>query len=187
MKRVLVSGFSTFSDHKDNSSQIITELLKDTKIPGIELRTKILPVTFSGAFEELKKEMAAFQPDYIVSLGLAGNRQNIELEKVAINLIHTRGADNEGVSFQDHLIDEQGPVGHFSTLPLKEMREVATPFPVKMSFSAGTYVCNYLMYRVLQTTEGSQTKAGFIHLPHLKENQEAIFETLKALLSVCAH
>ena len=185
MKKVLLSGFTTFDEHKENSSQIMVELFKDAKLDGIELKTKILPVTFAGAFEELKKEIDSFKPDYIVSLGLAGNRKAIELEKVGINLIHTRGTDNDGVSLQDTLIDEQGPVGYFSTLPLKKMREVETAFPVKMSFSAGAYVCNYLMYKTLQYTEGGKIKAGFIHLPHLNENQEAIFQSLKALLNVC--
>ena len=113
MKKVLLSGFTTFDEHKENSSQIMVELFKDAKLDGIELKTKNLPETFAGAFEELKKEIDSFKPDYIVSLGLAGNRKSIELEKVAVNIIHTRGTDNDGVSFQDHMIVENAPVGYF--------------------------------------------------------------------------
>jgi pyroglutamyl-peptidase len=140
-------------------------------------------VTFARAFEELKTEIDTFKPDYIVSLGLAGNPKAIELEKVAVNLIHTRGGDNDGVSLQDTLIDENGPVGYFSTLPLKEMREVGGEFPVKMSFSAGAYVCNFLMYKTLAYTQGTGVKAGFVHLPHLGGDRETIFNTILKMIN----
>lgn len=178
MKKVLLSGFGTFDEHKENSSQIIAEMIRETKIDGLEIRVVILPVTFAKAFEDLKTEIDTFKPDYVVSLGLAGNRKAIELEKVAVNLIHTRGGDNDGVSLQDTLIDEKGPVGYFSTLPLIEMREVESEFPVKMSFSAGAYVCNYLMYKTLRYVEGMDAKAGFIHLPHLNDDKDKIFGSL---------
>lgn len=184
MKKVLISGFGTFDEHKENSSQIIAEMFRETKVDGLDIRIVVLPVTFAGAFEELKKEIDSFKPDYILSLGLAGNRKAIELEKVAVNLIHTRGGDNDGVSFQDHAIDEKGPVGYFSTLPLKEMREVEVPFPVKMSFSAGTYVCNYLMYKTLLYTHGTDVNAGFVHLPHLNSDKDKIYESVLKMVQL---
>lgn len=182
MKKILLSGFEAFDEHKDNSSQIMVELFSKSQLKGIELKTVILPVTFSSSFEVLKKEIDSFKPDFIVSLGLAGNRKAIELEKVAINLIHTRGTDNEGVSLQDKTIEEGGETGIFATLPIAQMREVVAPFPVKMSFSAGTYVCNFLMYKTLSYTKGSTMKAGFIHLPHISDDQEEMFATLSSIL-----
>jgi pyroglutamyl-peptidase len=184
VKKVLLSGFGTFDEHKENSSQIIAEMFRATKIDGLEIRVVILPVTFAKSFEDLKIEIDTFKPDYIVSLGLAGNRKAIELEKVAVNLIHTRGGDNDGVSLQDHVIDELGPVGYFSTLPLIEMREVESAFPVKMSFSAGAYVCNYLMYKTLRYVEGTSTKAGFIHLPHLNSDKDKVFESIFNMIKI---
>lgn len=184
MKKLLLSGFGTFDEHKENSSQIIAEMFRETKIDGLEIRVVILPVTFARAFEELKTEIDTFKPDYVVSLGLAGNRKAIELEKVAVNLIHTRGGDNDGVSLQDTLIDEAGPVGYFSTLPLIEMREVIVQFPVKMSFSAGAYVCNFLMYKTLRYVEGTAVKAGFVHLPHLNDDKDKVFQSIVKMISL---
>ncbi|MBA2404454.1 MAG: pyroglutamyl-peptidase I [Bdellovibrionales bacterium] len=180
--RLLVSGFTTFSSHVENSSQIITELLKDIKIPDIEIHTVILPVTFSNAFEVLKTEIDILKPDFVICLGLAGNRKKISLEKVAINLIHSEIPDNDGVFRQDESIIPGGPAAYFSTLPVNQMLELETPFEVEISFSAGAYVCNYIMYRVLDYLKGTDVKSGFIHLPHLGEKQQNIFDSVVRMI-----
>ncbi len=182
MIKILISGFTTFSSHAENSSEIIAELFKNTQIKGFEIQVVILPVTFRESFESLKKTVNDFSPDYVVCLGLASNRKGINLEKVAINLIHTDIADNEGVVYQDQLILKDGPTAYFATLPLEEMRKLQTPFPLEMSFSAGTYVCNYVMYETLNFLKGSKVKVGFIHLPHLEQNQQKIFDSLIMML-----
>ena len=180
--KVLISGFTTFSDHTENSSQIITELLKETKIHGIEIHTVILPVAFSSAFENLKNEIDVIKPDYVICLGLAHKREAIGLEKVAINLIHCDIADNEGVFQKDTAILEKGPVAYFSTLPLDSLLEVETPFPKKLSLSAGAYVCNFVMYRLLDYLNGTKVKGGFIHLPELNGNRQQIHSSMEKLL-----
>ena len=182
MIKILVSGFSKFDFHKENSSQIITELLKETKIRGIEIHTVILPVAFSSAFENLKIEIDTIKPDYVICLGLAHKREAISLEKVAINLIHCDIADNEGVFQKDTVILEKGPVAYFSTLPLESLLEVETPFPKKLSLSAGAYVCNFVMYRLLDYLNGTKVKGGFIHLPELNGKREEIHSSLVKLL-----
>ena len=182
MIKILISGFTTFSTHADNSSEIIAELFKNNQIKGFEIQVVILPVTFRESFENLKKSMNDFLPDYVVCLGLASNRKGINLEKVAINLIHSDIADNEGVLHQDQFILKDGPAAYFATLPLEKMRKSQTPFPLEMSFTAGTYVCNYVMYETLNFLKDSKVKAGFIHLPHLEQNQQKIFDSLVIML-----
>lgn len=182
MIKILISGFTTFSSHTENSSEIIAELFKNTQIKGFDIQVVILPVTFSESFKTLKKALNDFLPDYVVCLGLASNRKGINLEKVAINLIHSDIADNEGVLHQDQLILTDGPTAYFATLPLEQMRKLQTPFPLEMSFSAGTYVCNYVMYETLNFLKDSKVKAGFIHLPHLEQNHQKIFDSLVIML-----
>ena len=181
--KVLISGFTIFSSHAENSSQIIAEILQQTKIPGIEIQTVVLPVSFSSAFNHLKNEIDNFEPDYVICLGLAGDRKKISLEKVAINFIHSSIPDNDGVKIEEMPISE-GPAAYFSTLPVKEMRELSSPFPVEVSFSAGAYVCNYLMYRTLEYLKETKIKAGFIHLPHLNENKSSILESIVGMISL---
>jgi len=176
--KLLISGFTNFSTHTENSSQIMAEFLGKTQIPDITIHSVILPVSFGQAFEKLKIEIDSFGPDYVICLGLAGTRQKISLEKVAINLIHCDIPDNEGIFLKDRPIIAGGDSAYFSTLPLNEMVELQTPYPVEMSFSAGAYVCNYVMYRLLDYVKDTKVKAGFIHLPHLKENRDAISASL---------
>jgi pyroglutamyl-peptidase len=180
--KVLVSGFTTFSDHTENSSQVMAELLGKTIIPEIEIHSVILPVAFSNAFEVLKVEIDNFKPDYVICMGLAHKRLVICLEKVAINLIHCDIPDNEGVIEKDVAILENGPNAYFSTLPLEAMMDVATEFPTKLSFTAGAYVCNYVMYRLLDYLDGSKVKGGFVHLPELNGDRERIYASIIKLL-----
>lgn len=182
MKKVLISGFEAFGPYAENSSEVMANLLKTAKIPDFEIHTTILPVTFRESFKLLKKEIDQFKPDYVICLGLAGNRKKIELEKVAINFIHCDFPDNEGVIHHDELINSNGPSAYFSTLPLEKMREVETPFPITMSLSAGAYVCNYLMYRLLDYTKDTSVKAGFIHLPPLHHDREGMLESLERVI-----
>lgn len=180
--KILVSGFTTFNNHTENSSQVIADLLGKTNIPGIEIHSVILPVAFSNSFEVLKVEIDNFKPDYVICMGLAHKRLVICLEKVAINLIHCDIPDNEGVIQKDVAITENGPNAYFSTLPVEEMMEVVTDFPTKLSFTAGAYVCNYVMYRLLDYLNGTKVKGGFIHLPELNGDQEKIHSSLVKLL-----
>ncbi len=184
MKKVLISGFEPFGNHAENSSQIIAELFKEVDLPGLEIRSIILPVTFSSCFDHLKAEIENFNPDYVVCLGLADKRTAITLERVAINLIHSKVPDNDGVNYLDRPVIENGPAAYFSTLPLKEMRNLKTDFLVEESYSAGTYVCNYLMYQVLNYLKDSDIKAGFIHLPHLKDNKDLVFKSILQILRI---
>lgn len=181
--KILVSGFEPFDTHKENSSQVLAQMLGETQIEGIEIYSVILPVTFSTSFEKLKKEIVQFEPDYVLCLGLAGNRKTIDLEKVAINLIHCGIADNEGVLQKNVAVIDSGPAAYFSTLPIEQLEGVETEFPVTISFSAGAYVCNFLMYRVLHELRSSiKTKAGFIHLPPLNDDRDKLYKTLISLI-----
>ncbi len=185
MKRVLVSGFATFGKHSDNSSEIIVNQLKQTNLDGIDLRTCILPVAFSNAFDYLKIEIEFFKPEIVIALGLAGNRSKIEIEKIAVNLIDCEIPDNEGIFLQDKPIKESGASAFFSTLPIQGLRTLKYPFPVTVSYSAGAYVCNYVMYRLMDFTKETNIKAGFIHLPPLNGNSQEILATIKHIIQEC--
>ena len=121
----------------------------------------------------LKNEIEIFQPDVVICVGQAGGRQGITPERIAINIDDARIADNEENQPIDFPIQEDGESAYFSTLPIKAMVDKMTSsgFPASVSNTAGTFVCNHIMYQVLYYASKNHPslKAGFIHVPFLPE------------------
>lgn len=143
----------------------------------------VLPVSYEKAYETLKGDIDSFQPDYVLALGLAAQRESIQLERIAINVDHSSQPDNLGVTKNHEPILSEGPDGLFSTLPLEQWLEYAQVknYPVTLSNSAGTYVCNNLMYKLLYCSN-KRYRSGFIHVPpHLP-----VDNMTKTILDLCS-
>jgi len=172
MKKIIITGFEPFDKEKINPSQ---ELLKhiDCDQYKIQVHPILLPVTVKEAGKVITEAINDIQPDYVISFGLNGKLSHIALERVAINIVDARIPDNNGEQPQDMIINRVGPVAYWSTLPLRtiETNLKEARIPVKLSNSAGTYICNYVMYSALDFIEkrGLKTKSGFIHIPFLPE------------------
>ncbi|HEY5231282.1 MAG TPA: pyroglutamyl-peptidase I, partial [Galbitalea sp.] len=132
-----------------------------------ELVIELLPVTFAGASVSMRELIARHSPDLVIGTGLADGRAAITPERVAINLEDARIPDNAGDQPDSRTIDVTGPAAYFSGLPVKaiaaRIREAGIPSQV--SDTAGTYVCNSLMYATMRAVEGTDVMAGFIHVP----------------------
>ncbi|WP_100374064.1 pyroglutamyl-peptidase I [Bacillus sp. FJAT-45037] len=168
MKRVLVTGFEPFLSHKENPTQQIVDQLQDRVIGDYQVHGVILPVTFSEAAKIVIDSIDHLKPDAIMMLGLAAGRNRITPERVAIN-VNDGEVDNDGVKKQDEPIIEGGPAAYFSTLPIRKFIDALTKeqIPASISNTAGTYVCNNIMYQVLHALndQNRRTPAGFIHVP----------------------
>lgn len=171
--KILVTGFEPFLTLKENPSMAVLPLLEEESHEDICLKTMVLPVVFDQVFEPVKEMMNSFEPDVIIHLGVAENRNKISLERVAINIKDARGKDNMGYQPIDEVILEGKASAYFSTLPIRELEKVLQKanIPVEISNSAGTYVCNNIMYHTLAYIEEHQLdiQSGFIHLPLMKE------------------
>ena len=121
----------------------------------------------------LDKEIASFQPAVVLALGLAGGRSDkIEIERVAINCIDAEIPDNAGVQYRDQVITPDGENAFFSSLPIAGLLDSlkAAGVPAQISNSAGTYVCNYLFYKLQELGAASPLRrSGFVHFPFLPE------------------
>jgi len=172
--KILVTGFGSFLDNNENPSSKILKLLPKS-IYGNEIITVELPVVYDQAFNVLRPLIEKYQPKLIINLGLASGRTKISLEQVALNINSSKGADNAGTIFQDSPIIERGENAYFSSLPLRKIVEKLTlkRIPVEISYTAGTYVCNNLMYHVLHYIKENKLriKAGFVHLPLMRETK----------------
>lgn len=169
---ILITGFEAFLENEANPTQEIIRLLPKSiygnPITGVEL-----PVIYDECFDKLLPIIKEKKPDYIINLGLAAGRKSISLERVAINISDSKHKDNNGNILQDKVIIDNGKNAYFSTLPLRKMVDNISvkKIPVEISNSAGTYVCNNIMYHVLHYIEINNLpiKAGFIHVPFMSE------------------
>ncbi|AEC52126.1 pyrrolidone-carboxylate peptidase [Pyrococcus sp. NA2] len=168
--KVLITGFEPFGGDDKNPTSEIAETLNGKKIGDAEVVSFVLPVSFKRAREKLIKILDEVKPDIAISLGLAPGRTHISVERVAINIIDARIPDNDGEQPKDEPIVEGGPVAYFATIPTREIVEEMkrNGIPAVLSYTAGTYLCNFVMYLTLHTsaTKGYPKKAGFIHVPY---------------------
>ncbi|WP_353892646.1 pyroglutamyl-peptidase I [Proteinivorax hydrogeniformans] len=166
MKNVLITGFEPFGKEKENPSLEVLSYLKDDDILGVNLDTACLPTTFN-CFEDVLNMIGDKQYDIIIHIGQAGGRAKVTLEKVAVNYKNAAIPDNQGNQPLEELIVNGGPDGIFSTLHVEDLVNhlQLLKLPVDISFTAGTYVCNYIMYSSLYYFRGTTTKVGFVHIP----------------------
>ena len=173
MKKLLITGFEPFGGEKINPSWEAVKALPE-KINDYELIKLCLPVVFGEAAEIAVREAEKHNPDVIISIGQAGGRAAITPELVAINLRHAKIPDNKGNQPKDEPIIEGGATAYFSTLPVRKMADAISSLGIEfvLSYSAGAYVCNDLLYTILSHFDGTKTRAAFIHIPYCKEQNK---------------
>ncbi|MDV2684303.1 pyroglutamyl-peptidase I [Alkalihalophilus lindianensis] len=168
MKKLLLTGFEPFLDHADNPTRLLADTLDSEMIGEYVVKSVVLPVTFSEAAEVVVAKMKEHQPDAVMMLGLAAGRNRITPERVAINC-SDGDTDNDGVRKQDEPIIKDGSAAYFSTLPIRKYVDILREagIPAAISNTAGTYVCNNIMYQTLHYIEENQLNvpAGFVHVP----------------------
>jgi pyroglutamyl-peptidase len=171
MSVVLVTGFEPFDGASVNPSAEVAKRLDGRRIGGSEVRAAVLPVHHRSAAAAVTSLLDAHEPTAIVHLGLAGERVQIALERIAINVMDYSIPDNTGFQARDEPCVAGGPAAYFSTLPLRAMHDALARhgIPAYLSSTAGTYLCNFVMYTTLHALAGAAVSriAGFIHLPSL--------------------
>jgi pyroglutamyl-peptidase len=171
--KILISGFEPFGKEKINPTQKLVEIISEKTYSQFDIETVLLPVTVKEAGEVLKAKLDNLNPDYLISFGLYGGITHISLERIGINLVDARIPDNNGEQPVDLVIDKSGETAYWTTLPIREMEKALkeTLIPVRVSYTAGTYICNFVMYTALNhiAKTGLKTKSGFIHVPFIRE------------------
>ncbi len=169
-KKLLITGFDPFGGEFVNPSweavKGLPEVIGDWALTKLEV-----PTVFGRAGEVVLETAGRLQPDAVLCVGQAGGRAAVTPELVAINLRYGRIADNAGAAPMDEPVAENGPTAYFSTLPVRRMAQAITEagLPGQVSYSAGAFVCNDLLYTVLHHYAGSAVRAAFIHVPFLPQ------------------
>lgn len=171
--KILLTGFEPFGGETTNPAQQLALALDGETHNGAEIVSAILPVARFTAIDQMRDLLDMHDPQLVVALGLAAGRADITPEKVAINFDDFRIADNQGHQPKGEPIDADGPAAYFSTLPINLMvKEMGHLVPASVSFSAGTFVCNHLMYGLMHACAKHRpnVRAGFVHVPQATEN-----------------
>ena len=170
MKKLLITGFEPFGGEQINPSWEAVKRLPDV-VNDYELTKLRIPVVFGSAAENVISEAGAIHPDVILCIGQAGGRNAITLELVGINLRHASIPDNNGAQPSDEEISADGADAYFTTLPVRKIAAAieAHGVPSRVSYSAGAYVCNDVLYTLLAYCKGTETRVGFIHIPYSTE------------------
>ncbi len=186
MQRVLLTGFEPFGGDSINPSALIAERLHGLTIKAGSRSAKItglvLPCAFDAAVRNLYQALDDLQPMIVLCTGLAAGREDLSFERVAVNLMDARIADNEGYQPMDQRVLRTRRDAYFATLPVKAMAQAALEEGVEasLSLSAGTYVCNAVFFALMHrmAKPGAQSKrkgkvkpmrGGFMHMPLLPE------------------
>ena len=168
MKHLIITGFDPFGGETVNPSWEAVSRLPDT-IAGYRLTKLQIPTVFGLASRTVLDAAESDRPEVILCVGQAGGRDAVTPERIAVNMASATISDNAGASPREEPILPGGPDGIFSTVPVAKMAQAITDagLPGKISNTAGTFVCNDTLYRLLSHFAGTGTKVGFIHVPHL--------------------
>ncbi|MEG0235075.1 MAG: pyroglutamyl-peptidase I [Cetobacterium sp.] len=170
--KVLITGFDPFGGESINPAWEAVKAMKDN-IDGIEVIKLQIPTVFKKSAEKLFAGIEEHKPDAVICIGQAGGRYDMSVERIAINMDDGRIPDNEGYQPIDTPVYEDGENAYFATLPIKGIVEEIklAKIPASVSNTAGTYVCNHIMYSLLYyiSKNNLNVKGGFIHVPYITE------------------
>lgn len=167
---ILITGFDPFDGEKINPSWEAVKLLPE-KIGSFSLHKCMIPTEFHKGVQTVLEAAEKYRPDVILCIGQAGGRSAVTPERIGINLRDARIKDNAGVQPAEERIAPDGPDGYFATVPVKAMAQAITDagYPGAVSNTAGTFVCNEVLYTLLHRFAVTSTRVGFIHVPFLPE------------------
>jgi pyroglutamyl-peptidase len=169
-KTLLITGFEPFGGEDRNPSWEAVNALPE-RIGARKLFKLLLPVEFGRAAALAADAAEKYHADEILCVGLAAGRTAVTPEAIGVNMRDASIPDNAGYKPEGDPIDPNGPAAYFSTLPVREMTAAiaSANVPSKLSYTAGTYVCNDLLYTLLRRFSGTATRAAFVHIPLEKD------------------
>lgn len=170
---MLITGFDPFDKETVNPSWEAAKQLNGLETDEAIITAEQIPTVFRTALDTLRQAILKHQPDIVICVGQAGGRMQITPERVAINLADARIPDNEGHQPIDEEISPRGPAAYWTGLPVKRMtaKMKENGIPAAVSYTAGTFVCNYLFYGLMDhiSRTSPHIRGGFIHIPFIPE------------------
>lgn len=194
MKKILITGFDPFGGESVNPAREAVLRLPDA-LGGYEITRLEIPTVFGLAAETVLQAAEELCPHAILCVGQAGGRSAVTPEVVAINLREASIPDNAGNIPVNTPVIENAPAAYFATLPVRDMVQAVKErgIPCALSYTAGTFVCNDLLYTLLHRYRDTDVQVGFVHIPYLPEQAregkpsmelDTVVEALTAMIGV---
>ncbi|GAA0104760.1 pyroglutamyl-peptidase I [Paraclostridium sordellii] len=168
--KILVTGFDPFGGESINPAEEAVKRIKE-EINGAKIIKLTIPTVREKSLKAIEDAIQIHKPDIVISIGQAGGRFDITPERIAINIDDFRIKDNDGNKPTDEPVRKDGEIAYITSLPVKAMVEhmKKNEVPASVSYTAGTFVCNHVMYGVLYMIDKKypNIKGGFIHIPYV--------------------
>jgi pyroglutamyl-peptidase len=172
--KILLTGYEPFLDMKVNPSMEAIRLLDGMEYHGYEVVIEELPMRYAEVRDIIRGHVDKHKPAAVICTGVSSIGTGIAVERVAINVGSADNRPNFGYERLDQILNPDGPVAYWSTLPIREIVEEINSqgIPAYISNSAGTQGCNLVFYHLMDyiAEKKLDIPGGFIHVPRLPQN-----------------
>ncbi|WP_327051823.1 pyroglutamyl-peptidase I family protein [Halomicrococcus gelatinilyticus] len=167
---LLLTGYEPFGEHETNPTERVAQELDGETVAGHDVVGRVLPVEFDAAGDRMRDLLGDHVPAAVLATGLAAGRAGVSVERVGVNVADAGSVpDNADAQPHHERVHEGGDAAYFATVPVVAItRELlADDVPARVSNSAGTHLCNDLLYETRAYLDGTgrDVPAGFVHLP----------------------
>jgi pyroglutamyl-peptidase len=187
---MLLTGFESYGGRSLNPAEQVVKRLAGTEIGGVPVSAHTLPVNYAKLGARIARLIDEVQPRAVICLGLWPGTPMLRVERIAVNIADFEIPDNVGLMTRGPVV-EGGAEAYLSTLPIHAIQDrlLAAGIPARLSASAGTFLCNALMYHALRSCaeHAPATPCGFIHLPYLPEQVSALLLQMREWAKVELH
>jgi pyroglutamyl-peptidase len=176
--RILITGFGPFPGAPFNPTQPLVARLLRLRRPAfgdIELSGHIFPVTYNAVDRELPQLLAKHRPQALLMFGLASRTQFMRIETRARNAVTMLWPDADHACLRKGSIAGDAHAKMFGPHTAKLLRAaLGTGADARASRDAGSYLCNYLSWRAIESTGSANgpALAAFVHIPPLPRRSD---------------
>lgn len=187
---MLLTGFESYGGRSLNPAEQVVKRLAGTEIGDVRVNGHTLPVNYVELGARIAGLIEEVRPRAVICLGLWPGTPLLRLERVAVNIADFEIPDNVGHMTRGPVV-EGGAEAYRSTLPIHAIQDrlLAAGIPVRLSGSAGTFLCNALMYHALRACaeHAPGVPCGFIHLPYMPEQVATLLLQMREWAKVELH
>jgi pyroglutamyl-peptidase len=165
--RVIVAAFEPFDGRKRNRARDAARLLAGEELGGQPVELAELPVVYALIADAIQRLLAR-GPSLLLLVGETNTRR-MRVERMAVNVAHTRRRDNAGAHPVDEELVHGGEVARrvaFDPRPAANAA-IAAGCPCEVSSHAGTFLCNAALYHALGQAAAlpKRPRVAFVHVP----------------------